>query len=47
MTETFSQLIWRRFKKHHLALYSSAILIFLCAAALLAGVIQGLLGVSH
>ncbi|MBL4818645.1 MAG: ABC transporter permease, partial [Deltaproteobacteria bacterium] len=34
-------------KKHHLALYSSAILIFLCAAALLAGVIQGLLGVSH
>lgn len=47
MTETFSQAIWKRFKKHKLALYSSFILLFLCLLSLSAGLIESFLGVSH
>ena len=47
MTESFSQLVWRRFKKHKLALYSVFILLFLTLLALSAGLIQSFLGVSH
>ncbi|MEI6791149.1 MAG: hypothetical protein WCK42_08220, partial [Myxococcaceae bacterium] len=47
MTESFSQLVWKRFCKHKLALYSSVILIFLCLLAVCAGLIESFLGVSH
>ena len=45
--ETFGNLVWKRFSKHRLALYSAFILIFLCLLSLLAGVIESLLHVSH
>ena len=47
MTESFSQLVWKRFRKHKLALYSSVILIFLCLISIFAGVIESFLDVSH
>ncbi len=45
--ETFSHLVWKRFSKHRLALYSAYILIFLCLLSLFAGAIESLLNVSH
>lgn len=47
MTESFSKLVWKRFQKHQLALYSSIILIVLCLLSLSAGLIESFLGVSH
>ncbi|MES2503348.1 MAG: ABC transporter permease [Myxococcota bacterium] len=47
MTESFGQLVWRRFKKHRLALGSAFILAILVLLALAAGLIQSFLGVSH
>lgn len=45
--ETFGQLVLKRFKKHKLALYASFVIMFLVLLALLAGVIEAFLGVSH
>ena len=45
--ETFTQLVWKRFKKHRLALISACILIALVLVTLLAGVIESALGVSY
>lgn len=47
MTESFSELVWKRFRKHKLALYSSIVLLVLCALSLSAGLIESFLGVSH
>ncbi|MCA9508936.1 MAG: hypothetical protein KC505_10995, partial [Myxococcales bacterium] len=45
--ESFASLIWRRFKKHRLALYSLIVLIFLLLLSLCATLIENYLGVSH
>lgn len=45
--ETFSQLVWKRFKKHKLALCASIIIAFLCLISICAGLIESWLGVSH
>jgi peptide/nickel transport system permease protein len=45
--ETFSSLVWRRFKKHRLALLSLAILSFLALLSLFAPAIESFLGVSY
>ncbi|MEI6806356.1 MAG: ABC transporter permease, partial [Myxococcaceae bacterium] len=47
MTESFSELVWKRFRKHKLALYSSVVLLILCLLSLSAGLIESFLGVSH
>ncbi len=47
MTETFSALVWRRFKKHKLAFYSAWILLVLTLLSVAAGVIESFLHVSH
>jgi peptide/nickel transport system permease protein len=45
--ETFAGLVWRRFKKHRLALISACILMVLILSALLAPLIESVLGVSY
>lgn len=45
--ESISSLIWRRFKKHKLALLSLIILFLFCTLSLLAPLLERLLGVSH
>src|SRR5438552_16813159 len=45
--ESFSSLVWRRFKRHRLALASLAFLVFLALLSLMAPLIQSFLGVSH
>lgn len=45
--ESFSGLVWRRFKKHRLALIALFILGFLVLLSLCASVIENYLGVSH
>lgn len=45
--DTFMHLVWKRFKRHHLALYSAVILIFLCVLSISAGAIESLLGVHY
>lgn len=45
--ESFAGLVWRRFKKHRLALVSSIILLTLIAVSILASAIESYLGVSH
>lgn len=45
--ESFSGLVWRRFKKHRLALIALFILAFLVLLSVFATVIENYLGVSH
>lgn len=45
--EGFTSLIWRRFKKHRLAVFSSMILFGLALLSLFASLIESYLGVSH
>lgn len=45
--ESFAGLVWRKFKKHKLALVSLVILLFFAALSLLAPWIEEALGVSH
>jgi peptide/nickel transport system permease protein len=45
--ETFAGLVWKRFKKHRLALISSLILIGFILSALLAGLYESILDVSY
>lgn len=45
--ESFSSLVWRRFTKHKLAVFSLYILLFLSVLSLLAPVLENFLQVSH
>lgn len=45
--ETFAGLVWKRFRKHRLALVSACILVFLIAVALFAPLIESVLGISY
>ncbi len=45
--ETFAELVWRRFRKHKMALISAVILVILGLISLFAGAIESILGVSH
>jgi peptide/nickel transport system permease protein len=44
--ETFVQLVWKRFKKHRLALISAIIIVCLILIAITAPLLEGMLGVS-
>lgn len=46
-TETFVELVWKRFRKHRLAYWAACVLIILIDVSLLAEVIEGFLGVNH
>lgn len=45
--ESFGMLVWKRFRKHRLALVSAIVILFLCLLSLLAPIIEAGLGVSH
>jgi len=45
--ESFSALVWRRFKKHHLAVFSLLVLIFLFLLSAFASILESCLQVSH
>ncbi len=45
--ESFAGLVWKRFRKHRLALVSACILVALIGIALLAPVLESLLGISY
>jgi peptide/nickel transport system permease protein len=46
-SQTYAALVWQRFTKHRLAFLSAIVLLCFCAVAMLGGVFESVLGISH